>query len=124
MREADLLLHVVDASHPNFEEQMLVVNQTLQELGVAEKPVIVVFNKIDMLKNEDPNLPDYLTIEDEKPELTIESLMRSHFAKQQASAFISAEKQIGIVALKAQIIAQVQDLWQERYPYILPTHTK
>ncbi len=124
VREADLLLHVVDASHPNFEEQMLVVNQTLQELGVAEKPVIVVFNKIDMLKNEDPNLPDYLTIEDEKPELTIESLMRSHFAKQQASAFISAEKQIGIVALKAQIIAQVQDLWQERYPYILPTHTK
>jgi GTP-binding protein HflX len=120
VREADMLLHVVDASHPNFEGQMQIVHQTLHDIGAGEKPTMIIFNKIDKLPHENPDKPDYLNILDEAPELTIESLMRSYNAKERPSVFVSATDATGIADFKTKLALIAQDLWQERYPYIAP----
>ena len=99
VREADLLLHVVDISHPGFEDQIGVVNQTLQEIHAADKPTIVVFNKTDAYsyipKDEDDLSPR------QKENLTLEELKNSWMARNNApSIFISALKKQNIDALR------------------------
>lgn len=116
VREADLLLHVVDISHPGFEEQMAVVNQTLQDIQAADKPVLVVFNKTDaysfIKKDEDDLSPK------QKKNLTLEELKNSWMAKNHApSIFISALKKQNIEELKSFMYAKVREIHITRYPY-------
>ncbi|MFO7369503.1 MAG: GTPase HflX [Bacteroidales bacterium] len=116
VREADLLLHVVDISHPGFEEQMAVVNQTLQDIQAADKPVLVVFNKTDaysfIKKDEDDLSPK------QKKNLTLEELKNSWMAKNNApSIFISALKKQNIEELKTYLYEKVREIHISRYPY-------
>jgi GTP-binding protein HflX len=105
VRESDVLLHVVDISNPSFEEQMAVVIQTLGELGVGDKPVIVVFNKMDRLT----------------PDQQVE-LKESWLARHNAPAvFISAEKKEGIEELRSAILGHIKALYKERFPYAQQT---
>jgi GTPase len=103
IREADILLHVVDISHPNFEEQIAVVNQTLEEIGANDKPTILLFNKIDQLK--DPlDMPE----EDDKKEPYMDRLKRTWFARSEFPVvFISASKKINIDEMKSTIKGSV-----------------
>jgi GTP-binding protein HflX len=95
IREADILMHIIDVSHPTFEDHIDVVNQTLFELGVNEKPIILVFNKIDQLKAP-------LDMEEsETSELYLEKLKRTWLAKSEnPSVFISAHRKINLNELK------------------------
>ncbi len=96
IRESDILLHVVDISHPNFEEQIAVVNQTLEEIGANDKPTILLFNKIDQLK--DPlDMPE----EEDNKEPYIDRLKRTWFARSEFPVvFISASKKINVDEMK------------------------
>ncbi len=116
VREADLLLHVVDLSHPDFEEQIDVVNQTLADLGCADKPVVIVFNKIDA----------YTWIEKEPDDLTpatrentpLAELERTWMAKMgDGCIFISARRQENIDALKELMYRRIRELHVQKYPY-------
>jgi GTP-binding protein HflX len=116
VREADLLLHVVDISHPGFEDQIGIVNQTLQEIHAADKPTIVVFNKTDAYsfipKEEDDLSPR------QKENLTLEELKNSWMARNNApSIFISALKKQNIVALRELLYETVKGIHITRYPY-------
>jgi GTP-binding protein HflX len=107
IREADILLHVVDISHPSFENHIHVVNETLKEIGALNKEVILVFNKIDQLK--EPFVLGDETIEN-KQEYILQ-LKKSWMAKENYPAiFISAAKKINIDELKAAIIDAVEDV--------------
>ncbi len=116
VRESDLLLHVVDISHQNFEEQVRVVNQTLQEIGVADKPMIMVFNKIDayrFIRKDDDDLSPKT-----KENLTLEELKRSWMARNEIpSLFISAKQKENIDEFRERIYDAVKDLHVQRYPY-------
>lgn len=114
VREADLLIHVVDISHPRYEEQLAVVENTLRELQVSEKPTIVVFNKMDLYRKIyfDEMLP-----EDEKKQL-LQSLARRWKEKTNNHAvFISAINKINVDRLRRKILYRVRDLYQKKYPY-------
>jgi GTPase len=116
VREADLLIHVVDISHPGFEEQIAVVNQTLQEIGAADKPVLVVFNKTDaysfIRKDEDDLTPK------SKENLTLDELKNSWMAKTNGpSIFISALQKQNIEELRNMIYEKVRAIHITRYPY-------
>jgi GTP-binding protein HflX len=107
IREADILLHVVDISHPSFENHIHVVNETLKEIGALNKEVILVFNKIDQLK--EPFVLGDETIEN-KQEYILQ-LKKSWMAKENYPAiFISAAKKINTDELKAAIIDAVEDV--------------
>ena len=115
VREADLLLHVVDISHPGFEAQIEVVKKTLQEIGAGEKPVFYIFNKIDayqyVVKEED----DLLPMTDENRSL--EDLKKGYLSKTEAAIFISAKNGTGISQMKEELYAMVRDIHKVRYPY-------
>ncbi|MCG3167922.1 MAG: GTPase HflX [Bacteroidia bacterium] len=116
VREADVLLHVVDISHPEFEDQMRVVNETLIEIGAKDKEVIVVFNKIDAFtytkKEEDDLLPAT------KENLSLDDLRESWMARLGSSCvFISAEKKINIDEFREKIYSQVKTIHVKRYPF-------
>jgi GTPase len=116
VREADLLLHVVDISHPGFEDQIAVVNQTLQEIGAADKPVLVVFNKTDAYtfipKDEDDLTPKH------KENLTLEEVKNSWIVKTNSpSLFISALQKDNIEELKQKLYEKVRAIHITRYPY-------
>jgi GTP-binding protein HflX len=116
VREADLLLHVVDISHPGFEDQIGVVNQTLQEIHAANKPTIVVFNKTDAYsyipKDEDDLSPR------QKENLTLEELKNSWMARNNApSIFISALKKQNLDGLRDLLYETVKGIHITRYPY-------
>ena len=116
VREADLLLHVVDISHPIFEEQLNVVNQTLQEIGAAEKPTLLVFNKIDaykwVKKDEDDLSPR------SKENFSLEELKNSWMAKSSYPAiFISAKHRTNIDEFREKLYTLVKDIHITRYPY-------
>ncbi len=115
VREADILLHIVDISHPNFEEHIQVVNETLQELGVLEKPVLLVFNKIDAYTWTERE-PDDLT-EPGPEHRSLDELKRSWMARgAYPSIFISAEKKINIPELRAALMGLVRQIHFIRYP--------
>lgn len=117
VREADLLLHVVDISHPNFEEQIEVVNKTLTEVcGSADKPVIMVFNKIDAY-NYVPQDADDLSPR-KRENIPLEELKATWMAKTGDEAvFISAKKGTNIDELKAKIYERAKEIHLTRFPY-------
>ena len=116
VREADLLLHVVDISHPDFEEQIRVVEKTLQELGCAEKPSMIVFNKIDAYtwveKEEDDLTPAT------KENVTLDELKSTWMAKMAGDClFISAREKQNIDELREVLYKRVRALHVQKYPY-------
>jgi GTP-binding protein HflX len=116
VREADILLHVVDISHPSFEEQIQTVNETLQELGAKDKPSIMVFNKIDAYRFV-PQEEDDLS-EPGRENVSLEELQKTYLARENAPAiFISAEKKINIEELKELLYRQIKDLHLKIYPH-------
>jgi GTP-binding protein HflX len=116
VREADILVHVVDISHDNFEEQIDVVNQTLHEIGASEKPVIIVFNKIDAFHHIEKEHDD-LTPKT-KENMTLEELKNSWMAKgNRESVFISAVKKQNISELREKILEKVKEIHYIRYPH-------
>jgi GTPase len=115
VREADVLLHIVDISHPGFEEQIEVVKQTLTEIGAAGKKTILVFNKIDAYSHEEQD-PDDLMISS-RP-LTLEELEKTWMAKENSPClFISAIRKDNIEALRDLLYEEVKSIHTTRYPY-------
>lgn len=116
VREADLLVHVVDISHPDFEEQIKVVNKTLADLGCADKPSILVFNKIDAYTYVEKDADD-LTPRT-KENITLEELMQTWMAKMEDNCiFISARGKVNIDELKDMLYKKVRELHVQKYPY-------
>ncbi len=116
VREADLLLHVVDVSHPDFEDQMKVVDKTLADLGCADKPGLIIFNKTDAYTFV-PKDADDLT-EATKENMTIDELRQSWLARlNEDCVFVSALKQNGIEELRALLYRRVRQLHVQRFPY-------
>ena len=116
VREADLLVHVVDISHPTFEEQIEVVNRTLSEIDKTEKPMIMVFNKIDAFtfvpKDEDDLTPRT------RENIDLDELKRTWMNKMQDNCiFISAKERTNIDALKALLYERVKQIHITRFPY-------
>ena len=116
VREADLLLHVVDISHPNFEEQLEVVKQTLQEIGAGDKPVFLIFNKVDAYtcvpKEEDDLTPAA------RENRTLDELKNSWIAKANTPCiFISAKERIGIDKLRRDLYGMVREIHAGRFPF-------
>ena len=116
VREADLLLHVVDISHPDFEEQITVVNNTLKDLGCADKPSMIIFNKIDAYTWVDKE-PDDLT-PSTKENITLDELKKTWTAKLNDNClFISAKNKTNIDEMRNVIYRQVRELHVQKYPY-------
>lgn len=116
VREADLLIHVVDISHPNFEEQYHVVNQTIADICKEEKPTIVVFNKIDAFTYTPKEEDDLTPIKREN--ISLEELQRTWMAKLQNDCiFISAQQKANIDALRELMYNRVKAIHIQRYPY-------
>lgn len=116
VREADLLLHVVDISHPDFEEQINVVNQTLADLGCADKPSMIIFNKIDnyhWIEKE----PDDLTPET-KENMTLDELKKTWMARLHDNClFISAREKENVDEFRDVLYRKVRELHVQKYPY-------
>jgi len=114
VREADILLHVVDISHPRYEEQLGVVNKTLQELHAFDKPILVIFNKIDQYEANtfDPWLEDSV-----KNELMNELKGRWDRETNGNCVFVSATERRNIDDLRRTILDKVKQLYKTRYPY-------
>lgn len=112
VREADILVHVVDISHPNFEDQIHTVNETLKELGAIDKRMITVFNKIDAYQPEQQN-----AVGINEP-LTLNDFKNSWMAKNNSPAiFISATKKENLDEFRSLLYQEVKALHVERYPY-------
>jgi GTP-binding protein HflX len=114
VREADLLVHVLDIAHPNFEDHYAVVTETLNEIDRTEKPTIIVFNKIDIYH---PLAP---VNEAEEDLSSLESLKKSWMARMNNKTrcvFISAENKENIDELKQVVYEEVKEIFKVRYPY-------
>ncbi len=114
VREADILLHVVDISHPNYEEQIGVVNKTLQEIHAFEKPILTIFNKMDLY--EEKTFDKWLG-EDTKKELLEDLYERWQRETNGNAIFISALEKRNLNQLRASILEKVRDMYKVRYPY-------
>ena len=117
VREADVLMHVLDISHPNFEDHFQVVNETLTEIDDAEKPTIVVFNKIDAYQH-DPSVEDH-EVDSETAVVSLEELKKTWMAKlpEAKCVFISAQNKENIEELRTIVYEEVKEIFQVRYPY-------
>lgn len=116
VREADLLLHVVDISHPDFEEQIQVVEKTLAELGTSGRPTILVFNKIDTYRWVEKEADD-LTPK-QKENISLAELRQTYMAKMQENCiFISAREKTNIEQLRELLYQKVRELHVQKYPY-------
>ena len=116
VREADLLLHVVDISHPDFEEQIQVVEKTLSDLGCSEKPSMIIFNKIDnyhwIEKDEDDLTPET------RENIALEDLEKTWMARLKENCFfISANAKINIDEFRRTLYTKVRELHVQKYPY-------
>ena len=116
VREADILMHVVDISHPNFEEHIKVVDETLRDINAIDKPVFVVFNKIDAYTHKEY---DIFSLEPKKPEnYTLEEFKNSWIAKENTPCiFISAKNKTGIDKLRGNLYKMVSEIHAGRYPF-------
>lgn len=114
VREADILLHVVDISHPQYQEQLDVVNKTLAELGAAEKPTITIFNKMD--KYEEQIFDEWLG-DDVKKEILADLKKRWQNETKDNCVFVSALAKTNIDGLRQTILNKVRDTYRIRYPY-------
>lgn len=113
-READLLLHVVDISHQSFEDQMQTVNQTLLEIGSAEKPTLIVFNKIDQLPNIEENEFDFTGNQEV---FNVKSFQKSWDQSKHPAVFISAAEKINYQMFLDVLYEKVKSIHIKRYPY-------
>ena len=117
VREADLLIHILDISHANFEDQYIVVNETLAEIDKTEKPVILVFNKIDAYKyvQKDEDDPSPML----KENYSLEELKKTWMSKLNGTlcVFISAQEKENVDELKQVIYEEVKRIFKIRYPY-------
>lgn len=126
IREADLLIHVVDISHPTFEEQMEVVNATLKDIEAADKPMLLVFNKIDQYRADAPAdaVPDFegMNLDEDLPvRPSLAQLQDTYMAKlHDPVIFISAQERENIEELRALITRHVSKIHMERYPNFVP----
>jgi GTP-binding protein HflX len=114
VREADILLHVVDTSHAQYEDQIGVVNKTLQELKAFEKPILTIFNKMDLY--EEKTFDEWLE-EPVKQELLLELREKWERETNGNCVFISALERKNIDALRELILSRVREMYQVRYPY-------
>ncbi|HKL02179.1 MAG TPA: GTPase HflX [Cryomorphaceae bacterium] len=116
VREADVLIHVIDISHPNFEDHYNTVNETLSEIGCDEKPTIVVFNKLDAYEPEEVDPQDIDPDIDTDP---LELLQKTWMSKlnENRVAFISAIEKTNMQDLRDMLYEEVKLIHQERYPY-------
>jgi GTP-binding protein HflX len=116
VRESDILLHIVDISHPGFEDQLHVVNETLQEIGAKDKPTYIVFNKIDayrFIKKDDDDLTDKT-----QQNWTLDELKNSWMAKTDLPCiFISAKEKQNIDNFRKLLYDKVREIHTTRYPY-------
>ena len=116
VREADILVHVVDISHKNFEEHLNVVKQTLQDIGASDKPVILVFNKMDAfsyIKKDDDDLTPLV-----KENISLEEIKNTWMKNLNTRClFISAQKKVNIDEFKKTLYDFVKELHIKRYPY-------
>ncbi|MCK5822536.1 MAG: GTPase HflX [Bacteroidales bacterium] len=116
VREADILLHVVDISHPNFEEQINIVNQTLHDINKNDKTSYLIFNKIDAftyIKKDDDDLTPK-----QRENYSLEELKKSWMAKNNSPClFISAKKKINIEEFRNLLYDKVKDIHVQRFPY-------
>jgi GTP-binding protein HflX len=114
VREADLLVHVLDISHPNFEDHYRVVNETLLEIDKEEKPTILVFNKIDAYLSDDQE-----NNEDDDEVQSLETLQRTWMSKLNNTKciFISAHTKENIEELREQLYVEAKEIFKVRYPY-------
>lgn len=116
VREADILLHVVDISHPNYEEQVAVVKQTLKEIGCAEKPTVMVFNKIDAYTYTPAS--EFDLDEPGRRNLSLEDLKNSYMYKENMPAvFISAKEKTNINKLRNDLYKMVAEIHAGRWPF-------
>ncbi|MCF8451054.1 MAG: GTPase HflX [Taibaiella sp.] len=115
VREADCLFHVVDISHPGYEDQMGVVNKTLQEIGAFDKPIITIFNKMDLYEQTvfDPWLD-----EEVKNDMLTQLEDRWQTLTNNSAIFVSATERRNIDGLRNTILSRVKKLYEERYPYL------
>ena len=116
VREADVLLHVVDISHPDFEEQIQVVEKTLSDLGCSDKPSMIIFNKIDnyhwVEKDEDDLTPET------RENVTLEELKKTWMARLNDNClFISAKEKMNIDEFRSTLYKKVRELHVQKYPY-------
>ncbi|WP_346237664.1 GTPase HflX [Niabella insulamsoli] len=114
VREADILLHVVDISHPNYEDQLAVVNKTLQELNAFDKPTITIFNKMDLYEAQ--------TFDEWLGDETREEILRDLYERWQNElqgnvVFVSATERRNVEGLRETILNKVKELYAIRYPY-------
>lgn len=115
VRESDLLLHVLDISHPQFEEQYAVVNKTLADIGAADKPVITIFNKIDNYRN--PEIDEF-DLSGKEQGMTLDALQQSWMSKLHNDCiFISAEKKINVAEFRDKLYDRISSIHKIRYPY-------
>ncbi len=114
-RESDLIIHVVDISHPCFRDQMEVVEQTLKDIGIVNKPILVVFNKIDAFtytkKDEDDLTPKT------RDNYSLDELKDMYFAKNEDCVFVSAKDLQNIDEFKTKLFEMVKKIHFDRYPY-------
>jgi len=116
VREADILLHVVDISHPNFEEQIAVVESTLNEIDKAEKPAIIVFNKVDAFTYTPKDKDDLTPMTREN--IDLEELKKTWMSKLHENCiFISAREKTNIEELKTLMYQKVKEIHVQRFPY-------
>ena len=116
VREADILLHVVDISHPNFEDQIEVVQQTLKEIDSADKPIYLVFNKIDAFTYTKKDEDDLTPLE--KGNYSLEDIKNNWAARSNDFClFISARNKTNLESFKQRIYQHVRELHTSRYPY-------
>ena len=116
VREADILMHVVDISHPNFEEHIKVVEETLKDIKAIDKPIFVVFNKIDAYRYEEY---DEFSLEPKQQiNYTLEEFKNSWIAKENTPCiFISAKEKVGIDKLRGDLYKMVAEIHAGRYPF-------
>lgn len=114
--EADILLHVVDVSHPFFQDQMETVNQTLQDIGAGDKPTILAFNKIDQYKHLDEELLEEM----DNPPPTLEELKNTYFSKgEHAAVFISATEKQNLDEFREVLMEKVKKRHFQIFPNYL-----
>jgi GTPase len=114
VREADILLHVIDLSHSKYEEQMGVVNSTLQDLDCSEKPILHIFNKVDLF--EETYFDKWLAPEDK---ITLRNDLQKRWMNEThgQSIFISATEKLNVEGLRIKILDKVREMYAIRYPY-------
>jgi GTP-binding protein HflX len=118
-READILIHVVDCAHPNFEEQIKVVQQTLQEIGASEKPTILVFNKIDLYEYQYNQFLQSHSLMEQDKMISLDELKQTWMNNiNHPVVFLSAEKKINISELRSVLKQKAEEIYHQRYPFI------